>query len=62
MARGRPPKFQPGDRFRGRPEGVKAWIRDEPGTIIERGPGAGEYHVKLSGEETWVQVNWIDRV
>jgi len=54
-------KFQPGDRFVGKPDGVKAWIRDEPGVVLDYHAVTGEYHVRLdNGDETYVRANWID--
>jgi hypothetical protein len=56
-------KFEPGDRFRGKRDGVKAWVRDQIGTILGPGPSPGEYHVRFdSGEESWVMSNWIEKL
>jgi hypothetical protein len=56
-------KFQPGDKFRGRSEGVKAWIREQTGVVLSYHEPSQEYHVRLdNGEIAYVAANWIGHV
>jgi hypothetical protein len=61
---GRPPKFSTGNRFSVK-ESAPAWCREQLGTVVGKGPGKGEYTVRLDGDpntETFVQSNWMEPI
>lgn len=57
---GRKPKFNLGDRVAGK-ESAPASFRRRAGTVIERGPGKGEYGVKFDdGVIEYVESSWME--